>query len=185
MNFLFLNALENMPILLYAVIFFGKIIEVTLSTLRIILVSKGNRKIGTLLAIVEIFLWIFIAGNVITGLQDDIWKAVMYGFGFAVGVYLGSLIEELLAFGKVLIQAILPDDTGDMVAAKLRDNGYGVTTIAGKGRNHDRKILMIYANRKNAKEVVKDIKDIDPDAMIISNESTSLSGGFTKGRLFK
>ncbi len=187
MNFLILNYLEARPILMLAVIFIGKITEVTISTLRIILVSKGNRKIGSILALVEIFLWIFIAGNVITNLSSNPWKAVMYGLGFAVGVYLGSLIEELLAFGKILVQAVVPFDIGLDVSTTLRENGYGLTTVKGKGRTSDKLVLMIYSNRKDAKEIVNIIKTVEPDAMIISNESTSLAGGYMKQfkRLFK
>ena len=37
-------------------IFFAKIVEVSFATLRIILINKGNRKVGFFLALVEIFL---------------------------------------------------------------------------------------------------------------------------------
>lgn len=177
---LILNFLETKPILLYSIIFFGKIIEVAISTLRIIFINKGNRKAGTLLAIIEIFLWIFIAGNVITGIQENYWKALFYGAGFTVGVYLGSLIEELLAVGKVLIQAVIPKETGQLIVDKLRESGHGATTVDAKGRTSDRMLLMVYTNRKMTKEITKDIKEIEPTAMIISNESNALSGGFMK-----
>ena len=47
------------------IIFIAKAIEVTLTTLRIILVNRGFRTLGTALALVEITLWVFVAGNVI------------------------------------------------------------------------------------------------------------------------
>ncbi|NLN51076.1 MAG: DUF2179 domain-containing protein [Acholeplasmataceae bacterium] len=160
-------------------IFFAKIVEVSFATLRIILINKGNRKVGFFLALVEIFLWVFIASNVITDLKSSPIKAVMYGLGFSVGVYLGSLIEEKLAFGRVLVQAIVPKEIGLLIANTLRETGFGVTSIDGEGREKKRSVLLLFINRKDEKTAVKIIKSIDDNAMIISHESTTLSGGFT------
>ncbi|MFA7725489.1 MAG: DUF5698 domain-containing protein, partial [Candidatus Izemoplasmatales bacterium] len=42
------------------VIFFAKIIEVTIGTLRSILIIKGYRLIAFFLALIEITIWIFV-----------------------------------------------------------------------------------------------------------------------------
>lgn len=48
---------EKMAVFLsYFIILLGKIIEVTISTIRIVLISKGERKIGSILAFFEIAL---------------------------------------------------------------------------------------------------------------------------------
>ncbi len=161
-----------------AIIFLAKITEVTVSTLRIILVNKGNRNIGFVLAIVEIFFWVIIAGNVITDISAYPMKAVMYGLGFAVGVYLGSLIEEKLAIGNILIQAIVPFDKGVQIAQELRKCGFGVTSMEGQGKEEKRKVLFVYAKRKSAKDATIIITSIEPEAMIIAHESTAITGGF-------
>ncbi len=174
------NFFTTTPLWQLLLIFFAKIVEVAIATLRIILISKGNRRVGVFLALIEISLWIVIAGNVITELHKSPIKAVVYGLGFAVGVYLGSLLEQLLAFGKVLIQAVVSEENGELVAQELRNKGFGVTSLIGHGKDKQRTILMIYTNRKDIKITVKTITSVEPKAMIISNESLSLSGGFTK-----
>lgn len=186
MNFLFNTFFEGDKPLIWAIIFFAKITEVSISTLRIILINKGQRNIGFLLAAIEITLWIVIVSNVITELT--LMKGLMYGFGFSVGVYLGSLIENKLAIGNILIQAIVPDHAGENIANTLRENGFGVTTMDAQGKVQTRKVLLVYAKRKSTISASKIITEIEPEAMIISHESRAISGGFTssaRNHLFK
>lgn len=164
-----------------------KIVEVTIATLRMIFINKGYRRLGVISAAIEIILWLILASTVINGLSESPMKGVSYGIGFAIGVYFGSVLEEKLAFGKVLIQTIVPTDTGQIVAESLRQISFGVTELKGKGREQDRIVLLILANRRDISLAVKTIKEIEPDAMIVSNETYNLSGGFTQNirHLFK
>ena len=159
-------------------IFLAKIVEVSIGTMRIILISKGYRKIGTSLAIVEIFLWVFIASSVINGITESPMRGVAYSFGFAAGVYAGSLIEQKLAFGKVLIQAITTKALSNEIAKSLREAGFGVTTLEAMGKDDPKSVLMIYANRRDAQKVIQGVKAIHPKAMIVSNEISNVSGGY-------
>ena len=185
------DALQNLGVwgivLEIAIIFVAKIIEVTIGTLRQILVVKGYRKSAVLLATMEIFLWVFIASKVITGLSEKPLNGIAYGLGFAAGVYLGSIIEQKLAFGMLLVQTITTDKKGLEIATALREKGYGVTTVDAKGKVDSRKILMIYANRRGSQEIVEQIIMIDPTAMIVTNDVGTLSGGYIrlKKSLFK
>lgn len=159
-------------------IFFAKIIEVSIGTLRIILINKGYRRIGVILALIEIILWVFIASRVINGIQESPMKGIMYSLGFAVGVYVGSKLEEKIAFGKVLIQTITSVASGKEIADYLRKEGYGVTIIDGRGKDETRSVLMLYSNRRGSNEVIEKIQKINPKAMVIINDVSTLSGGF-------
>lgn len=173
-----LNLLTVTPFYELLFIFLAKIVEVSIGTMRIILISKGYRKIGTSLAIVEIFLWVFIASSVINGITESPMRGVAYSFGFAGGVYAGSLIEQKLAFGKVLIQAITTKVLSGEVAKVLRESGFGVTTLQAMGKDEEKTVLMIYANRRDSLKVIQLIKHIHPKAMIVSNEISNVSGGY-------
>ena len=114
------NALEGMGawgiVLAILIIFIAKIVEVTIGTLRQILVVKGFRKLAVLLALIEIFLWVFIASKVINDLSVNILYGIAYGLGFAAGVYFGSIIEQKLAFGMLLVQTITTEKKGLEIA---------------------------------------------------------------------
>lgn len=187
MNIFMADFFKSESIWVLLIIFFAKITEVTIATLRIILINKGHRNIGSILALIEITFWILIVGNVITDLNEFPMKAVMYGLGFGVGVYMGSLIESKLAIGNILIQAIVPLESGEEIAELLRENGFGVTSVDGKGKEQDRAILFVYVKRKGSADASNLITSIEPEAMIIAHESRTISGGFTTSfrRLFK
>lgn len=161
-----------------AIILFFKIIEVSIGTLRIILISKGYRRVGTILAFFEIALWVFVASTVITGLASAPIKGVVYSFGFAIGVYTGSRIENRLAFGKQLVQAITTEPLGTQITNELRELGYGVTTVKARGKDNEKTVLMIYVNRKGSEKIIDFIKEKDEHAMIVANDLSTISGGY-------
>ncbi|MCL2806494.1 MAG: DUF5698 domain-containing protein [Treponema sp.] len=158
-------------------IFILKSVEVAIATLRIILISKGYRREGTLLSFVEILLWTFVASRVIMGMADAPIKGVMFSLGFSMGVYVGSRIESRIAMGRVLIQAIVSMDQSDLITGTLRDKGYAVTTMEAQGRDSQKSVLMIFAKRKGKEEIIKEIHRLDAAAMIITNDITTLHGG--------
>lgn len=55
--------------LLYALIFFSKIIENTLATLRIIIVANGRKFIGAILQFLIALIWVLVTGAVVTNIQ--------------------------------------------------------------------------------------------------------------------
>ncbi len=172
------NFLTQVPLWELALIFFAKIIEVTIGTMRIILISKGYRKPGTFLAIFEIFLWVFIASRVIMGISEAPMKGIMYSFGFAAGVYIGSLLENRVAVGKILIHVITDLESGNEITQVLRDQGHGVTCLDGQGKDSKRMILMIFANRKNKQNIISLIENMNDQALIVANEVSIVHGGY-------
>lgn len=172
--------LTSVPLWEIALIFFAKVIEVSISTLRIIYINKGYRKLGSILSLIEIFLWVFIASRVIIGVQEAPLKGIIYGLGFATGVYLGSILESYLAVGKIYIQAIIMREEANKVVSVLREAGYGVTVVSAQGKIKSRKVLMIFASRKNKDKIIDLILKLDDDALITANEISMVKGGYAK-----
>lgn len=158
-------------------IFFAKIIEVSIGTLRSILIVKGYRPLAVVLALIEITLWVFVASRVITGIAESPMKGIAYAFGFAAGVYFGSLLEQKMAFGKIIIQVITSPESGSSLAAALREMGCGVTVSDGEGKDGPRRILMVVTNRRGSPDIVQRILSLDPGAMIVRNDVSSIVGG--------
>lgn len=168
----------------YVVIFLAKILEISVSTLRIILVNKGYRAIAFITGLVEIFLWLFVASAVLTDLNADPLKALPYGIGFSVGVVLGSIIEEWLAFGYVVLQIICDIEKAGEISEHIRSKHIGVTEVAAKGYKGERKMLTLFINRKGANDLVGELEKIDGKAMFIINDVTSIQGGTVPKRQF-
>ena len=173
-----IRILTAVPAWELVLIFFAKLVEVSMGTLRHILVNKGYRKEGTILSFFEISLWVLVASRVIVGLSETPIKAVIYSVGFAAGVYLGSRLEERLAFGNVLVQAITSECAGMLIASTLRGKGYGVTSVQAEGKENHKMVLMIFANRKRKELIIEHIKKIDKNVLIVTNEVSTLYGGY-------
>jgi len=173
----FISFLTAASVLELIIIFISKIIEVTVSTLRMIMINKGYRKEGTILSFVEIVLWTFIASRVIMGLAEAPVKGIVYSIGFSLGVFLGSMIESRIAMGKVLIETIVSKSNSSEVTESLRQMGYAVTTMEARGRDSEKMVLKIFANRKGMGEIISKIQSLDGTAMIITNDVSTLRGG--------
>lgn len=175
----FLSVLSG-PIL-YIVIFCAKIIEVTISTIRIVYINKGEKIKGTILAFIEISIWLVVVSSVLTNIADDPMKAFVYAAAFSLGNYIGVTIESKIAVGLASIQAVVNEDSGQVLAVVLREQGFGVTIIEGKGKNDSKKnLLFIQLKRKRITEAINLIKENTPNAYISVNDIKSMTGGFVK-----
>ncbi len=76
---------------------------------------------------------------------------------------------------------VVGEETESTLAEALREDGYGVTIIDGKGKNDSSKsLLFIQLRRKQIPTAIKTIKYIAPSAYITVNDITSMFGGFIK-----
>ena len=181
----FLQSIETFAmgstVWVYLFIFFGKILEVTASTLRNVLINRGERLKGSLIAIVEVSLWITITGTVLVGFKDDLLKVVIFAIAFSIGNYLGSWMEDKLAFGLCSIQVIVPEgEEIETLTKKLRDNNFALTSIKGKGKDGQREIMYLHIKRKRIKQATAIIKKQMDKAVIIISDAKIIHGGFVK-----
>ncbi|NMC56362.1 MAG: DUF2179 domain-containing protein [Eubacteriaceae bacterium] len=174
------DLLSGSSILVYCIIFIGKIIEITLDTIRIVLINRGEKLKGAILGFIVIVLWIFIVSSIITNLSQNYFKAFLYALAYAIGNYVGVTIEEKLAIGLSSLQIIVPMDMGEVLAHYLREEGYGLTVLDGHGFNNDKKVLILHIPRKKLNEALKKVKLNAPDAVIIVSDVKRLHGGYLK-----
>lgn len=166
-----------MRFIIYFVIFLLKVIEVSIGTTRIVLITRGERLLGACLGFIEVVIWIFIVSTVLQDISSDPIKAVVYSIGFAVGNFVGSLLEEKLAIGNVRVEAIVMDNQGEYIANEIRNEGYAVTVLTGKGMSFDRKVLLMNIKRKDYSHVVEMIKSVQENVVITINDIKPVYGG--------
>lgn len=176
---------EISPILLYAIIFVAKVIEVSMAVVRIILINKGEKKIGSFIAFFEVLIWVILMATVLVDIQDDPIKIVVYALGFAIGQFVGSVIEEKLAIGAVRIEVIVKEMQSEELSDYLRIQGYAVTTIQACGMKFPRTIMLLYVPRKKIKSVIKEINKINDDAVITVDEVRPVHGGYNRMQRMK
>lgn len=167
-----------MDIILYFIILVAKMIEVSIGTTRIVLITRGERVLGACLGFLEVIIWVVLVSTVLSDVSKDPLKVLFYAAGFALGNYTGSLLEERLGIGNVRVEAIVMEDHGLDLTNELRAKGYAVTVIDGKGMNFGRNVLLMNIKRKNYVNVVKLIKEHQENVVITINDIKPVYGGY-------
>jgi uncharacterized protein YebE (UPF0316 family) len=171
----FLDSSLYVWVALPLMVFFARVTDVTLGTLRIIFISRGKRNLAPLLGFVEVFIWITVVSQIVSH-AHNILAYLAYAAGFASGAFVGMYIEGRLAIGTQVILTIVQDN-----ASALTDNlhaaGYGVTCVDGQGANGMVKLIYTVAPRRNLEDVVSIIHQTHPHAFLSVQDVRSTQEG--------
>lgn len=143
-------------------IFAARICDVTIGTIRIILVARGQKIVAPLLGFIEVLIWIIAMGQIMENLDNWV-TFLFYAAGFATGNYIGMLVEEKIALGIVGLRLVTAKPAGELITA-LQKNGYGHTHMDAHGATGPVNVLFITVNRKNLKELIAVVNEHNPGA---------------------
>ncbi|MBZ9687039.1 DUF5698 domain-containing protein [Clostridium estertheticum] len=163
---------------IYFLIFFAKIIEVSLATVRTVLITRGEKFFGSLIGFFEVIIWLYLITTVLIGINEEPFKMVSYALGFACGNYIGCILEEKLALGLVTIQAIVSANDGLILAKILRSENVGVTIMDAEGLKEAKKILILHVKRKRKSKVLRLITSSNIKAVISLSDTKTIYGGY-------
>lgn len=90
-----------MPLL----IFLARVGDVTINTLRIMFVLNGKKNVAPILGFFEALIWLLAIGQIFQNIDNPM-SYLAYAGGFGAGTYIGMVIEEKLALGRVLVRVI-------------------------------------------------------------------------------
>lgn len=152
------------PALIALLIFLARVTDVSLGTLRSILVFRGFKLQAAVTGFFEILVWIAAAGKVLNNL-DEWYLVVAYAAGFAAGNYVGIWIESKIAMGAELVRAV--SATGDVnLADELRRADWSVTELAATTDGEKPvEVLLIVERRKRINRLLRFIERTDPHAI--------------------
>ncbi len=167
-------------VVLPILVFFARIIDVSLGTLRIIFVSRGRRNLAPILGFFEVLVWIVVVAQVVNNLQAWV-SYVAYAAGFAAGTYIGLTLENRLAIGMMAVRTISPN--AHKFVQPLRDAGYGVTELSGAGTTGPVNVVYTVIRRKDLGNVIHIIRSMAPKAFVSVEEIQSAKEGiFPSGK---
>ncbi|MDD2619860.1 MAG: DUF5698 domain-containing protein [Syntrophomonadaceae bacterium] len=159
-------------------IFLARIIDVSLGTVRMILVIKGNKYPAAIIGFFEILVYTIALGMVVGSLQEPL-RLIVFCSGFALGILVGSVIEEKLSIGYRGIQVIIDLKNGYIVE-ELRNEGFPVTCWEASGRLGPKLVLSMVVTRSNASKLAARILEKDSEAFLLFLEPKQFSGGYIK-----
>ncbi len=143
-------------------IFIARTIDVSLGTLRSVFVSKGFRQIVPFIGFIEVLIWLISIRQVMQHLDNPVCYIGFAG-GFAMGTYVGLLIESRLALGLQVLRLIVSSDWQPLIA-ELQKEKLGLTIMDGHGAKGPVKIIFTIVNRKDIARVRNLIKKVNPQA---------------------
>lgn len=153
-------------------VFFARMIEMSIGSVRTILLVKGKSVLSCVLAFIEILIWFYVARETLTSNDPNIFLVLSYAGGYAIGTYVGGLINKYLVNGPLTAFVVTSNES---VVEVLKKEQYGVSIIS---REDSKLILLIEFKKRNLKNIKKLISKTDEKAFLIINESLHTENGY-------
>ncbi|MGN1379466.1 MAG: DUF5698 domain-containing protein [Bacilli bacterium] len=162
-------------------IYFARILDVTLSTIRTFYTLKGKTIFSSILSFFEVLVWFLVARQALNVDLDSLWIPISYSLGYATGILIGSFISNNFIKGIENV-TIITKKKNDILINTLRNNGFGISIIDLKNDfdNIKKQMLIIEVDKRYLKKLVKIVKSIDKDAFISISETKQIENGVLK-----
>jgi uncharacterized protein YebE (UPF0316 family) len=160
-------------ILLPALIFLARIVDVSLQTIRIISISRGIRWLAPLVGFFEVLIWLLAIGQIMKTVSHPV-AYIAYAAGFATGTAIGQRLERRLTLGMVLVRIITPNN-GPELCQKLHAQGFGFTAVPGRGAEGPVETIFTVVRRQYLQHVLSLVHATLPNAFYSIEEVVSTS----------
>jgi uncharacterized protein YebE (UPF0316 family) len=150
-------------VFLPVMIFLARICDVSMETIRVIYISKGIKYLAPIIAFFEIVIWL-LAMEVVMKDLSNIANFFAFAFGFAMGTYIGLVIEEKLSIGMVILRIITTEESNEEIISFMRSENYGITTVDATGSRGNVKISLSLVNRVDIPRITQHIQLTNPHA---------------------
>ena len=143
-------------------IFMARICDVSINTIRIIYMLGGRRYTSTILGFFESLIWLLAISQIFKHLDN--WVCyVAYPAGFASGIFVGMLMEERIAYGKVIVRIITRKDVIQLIQF-LNANGFRYTKVVAEGPDGHENLVFTVLQRERLDDLLAKLKEILPSA---------------------
>jgi uncharacterized protein YebE (UPF0316 family) len=158
---------DSTTILTGLLIFFARIIDVSIGTIRIISIVNSRIKTAFVLGFLEVSIWLVVISTVLSKMEGKPIIGVFYALGYASGNVVGIILEKQISFGNTLLR-IISFDSANEIMQNLRSKGHQV--IEFRGIDNERSVveLEIVCKKKDVPKIMKDVRKIEPDAYYVT-----------------
>jgi uncharacterized protein YebE (UPF0316 family) len=141
-----------MPVL----IFFARVADVSISTLRIMFVLAGKKNVAPFLGFFEALIWLLAIGQIFQNIDNPL-SYIAYAAGFGMGTFVGMRFEEKLALGRVLVRVITPEPMPELIEF-MKERNFRFTSVGAEGRYGKVNLLFTVMKRDALKEYIGKVK---------------------------
>ena len=151
-----------------------RIADVTLGTIRTLLVVQAKKIYAALIGFVEVLIWIY-AMKYIVGNMETTLNLFAYALGFSIGNYLGITLEEKIGIGYIQVNIISKTKSAE-IALQLRRSKFGITLLPAEGMGGALSVIVAIVRRKDQKNLVNLVDSIDSEVFISIQHSHPYRG---------
>lgn len=167
------------PIIIAIIILLAKTLELSLSAIKTVFISKNKKLFAVLFGFIECIVWTVIVSAVITSLTSNILWLLAYCIGYSLGIFIGLLIEEKIALGIREIEFVVDSFNLMIIEQYLKENDYGFYVTDGYGKSGGLYIIKTIVQRKNESKLLREIGEIANYHFFISTSDISKTiGGY-------
>lgn len=160
------------------IIFALRVIGVTLATVRVLIVMRGQKLLAAFMGFFEVLVYVLAIGEVVNNLSN-VWNLLGYCLGFAAGTLIGMAIDDRLALGHATVR-IVSRYKGQIVAEAIRDAGYAATVEWGQGRGGTVGLVYSTVKRKDVDDILHISDTNDPEAFVTVEEARTIRRGYMR-----
>lgn len=165
---------------LFALLLFSlRVFNYAISTIRLVMIGRGQRIWASLIAFVEALIFAVVIAKVVSDLNNFI-NLLAYCMGAAIGSYMGMWLESRYLISYSTVTIIAPQK-GKEIADKLRENSFAVTITQGEGRDGSVDLLRSSMLTRNIPMLVRLVHEVNPDAFIDVEAARNLYRGWIPG----
>ena len=163
MSFFIINPELYAWVVLPLLIFLARICDVSMETIRVIYISRGIKFLAPIIAFFEIVIWL-LAMEVVMKDLTNIANFLAFAFGFAMGTYVGLIIEEKLSIGMVILRIITTENSNNEIVSFMQSENYGITTLDATGSRGNVNMILSLVNRTDVPRITEHIRATNPHA---------------------
>lgn len=155
---------------LYLLVFFGRMIDVSIGTIRTYTSVKGKKRISFILGFFEALLYFLVIRSVLVDKANLLICALLYSFGYAFGVLFGTYISHTIINEEVYLQIVINDN--QELLNILRRNGYiySTTSLDNTFDNQKRRLIFFKIENKKIPNILKLLSIYDDNFFYIVND---------------
>ncbi len=176
--------LSQALILLCLKVFFCRIIDVSMSTFRTILLVKGKTKVAALIAVVEAMVWFLVVREALNFEAvkriETINIALAYALGFSAGNILGGELSKKIS-GTINVQVVTSSRDPELVK-KIQSKGFEITVSNSEASQFSGEKYLIFAviEKKRLREFKELILAEDSKAFMMASETKVVTHAVVK-----
>jgi len=162
-------------------IFLCRICDVSLGTMRTILMVKERTAFAMAIGFFEVLIWYLVVRDAISFDGPVLPIAVSYAAGYATGTFVGSTISKRVFGGHVTVHVVTSHRGAELPSA-LRRAGFGITVLDVNSSEFGEEKNMILADFSKAELARFEalVEELDSKAFILVQETKSYLGGYRR-----